>query len=139
MKYCSRCGHELPLSDFGTNSSKKDGLQQYCREHMKAYRREHYAKNPAPYGQRARAQTAELRELVTQAKDRPCMDCGGRFPSVVMDFDHVGEDKIREISSLVKYGNRQKLLDEIAKCELVCANCHRIRTHSRLTASHPSQ
>ena len=134
MKHCSRCGRDLPLSEFGPNKAKKDGLQQYCRADMKSYRIAHYQANPEPYSRRARSQTAELRALVNDLKCGPCLDCGGLFPTYVMDFDHIGDDKILAVSVLVKYGNRQKILDEIAKCELVCANCHRIRTHERLTS-----
>jgi hypothetical protein len=57
------------------------------------------------------------------------MDCGGTFPPECMDFDHrPGEKKLFGIGQ----GLRRKLealLAEIAKCDLVCANCHRIRTH----------
>ena len=69
-----------------------------------------------------------LREL----KGRPCTDCGGSFPYYVMDFDHLG-DKVALISRMTTYGPEQ-VLAEVAKCDLVCANCHRIRTFGRLRA-----
>jgi hypothetical protein len=47
-----------------------------------------------------------------------------------MDFDHVGEDKTANVCRLMNHG-WQTILAEIAKCELVCANCHRIRTQKR--------
>lgn len=50
-----------------------------------------------------------------------------------MDFDHLDPStKTASISKLSKWrGNKEKLLEEIAKCELVCSNCHRQRTHDR--------
>jgi hypothetical protein len=63
-------------------------------------------------------------------KDAPCSDCGHKFPSVAMDFDHVRGSKVQSISSMGSWG-RDKVLAEIDKCELVCANCHRVRTHSQ--------
>lgn len=61
------------------------------------------------------------------------MDCGNRFPPECMDFDHrPGEIKLFGISASVQ--GWQKMLDEIVKCDLVCANCHRIRTKARLDA-----
>jgi len=49
-----------------------------------------------------------------------------------MDFDHLDpKTKVVKVSALIFEGSRQLLLDEIAKCELVCANCHRERTHQR--------
>lgn len=63
----------------------------------------------------------------------PCMDCGGRFPPYVMDFDHRdGAAKSMEISNIIRRGwSWQKLAREIALCDIVCANCHRIRTFKR--------
>lgn len=54
------------------------------------------------------------------------------FLIYVMDFDHcVGEEKKAHVSRLVGMMNLQNLLDEIEKCDVVCANCHRIRTYER--------
>lgn len=64
-------------------------------------------------------------------KDRPCMDCGGVFPTECMDFDHVRGDKKFTIS-VQRRRPWQEVLDEIAKCDVVCANCHRIRTKRRM-------
>lgn len=74
------------------------------------------------------------RQLVNSIKANPCLDCGGRFPAECMDFDHrPGEGKYNTLSKLVNNGrNIDTLLKEIAKCDLVCSNCHRIRTKRRL-------
>jgi hypothetical protein len=50
-----------------------------------------------------------------------------------MDFDHVRGSKLMEVSRLVG-ASAQRLRDELAKCEVVCANCHRIRSARRLIA-----
>ena len=61
-----------------------------------------------------------------------CLDCGFNFPSCAMDFDHVSGVKNKAISKLVLLGSSLKTIDEeLAKCELVCACCHRIRTAAR--------
>lgn len=61
------------------------------------------------------------------------MDCGGTFDPVCMDFDHrPGELKLFNIAAWRQYSAKvttAKLLTEIAKCDVVCANCHRLRTH----------
>lgn len=62
----------------------------------------------------------------------PCADYGGRFPIEAMDFDHL-EDKQALISKLVYTAGTGRLVEEIAKCEVVCSNCHRVRTSRRLT------
>jgi hypothetical protein len=71
----------------------------------------------------------EKRAIVTAAKDVPCADCGQRYPAVVMDFDHQ-RDKRYKVSRLAQTNHSVKALRaEMDKCEVVCANCHRIRTH----------
>lgn len=67
---------------------------------------------------------------VTQLKaETPCADCKQTFDPVCMDFDHVRGVKRKKIVQLVNDGySKDVILEEIAKCELVCANCHRIRT-----------
>jgi hypothetical protein len=80
----------------------------------------------------ARNRNVRHRDLVRALKSRPCDDCGIQYPHYVMDFDHVRGDKSFNISDL--YGKSEKaILAEVAKCDLVCANCHRIRTHVRST------
>lgn len=69
--------------------------------------------------------------IVEERKKSPCADCGGTFPAVCMDFDHVRGVKKTGINQIVaQFWSVDILLEELAKCELVCANCHRIRTHA---------
>ncbi len=73
---------------------------------------------------------AKLVRLVEDAKDVPCADCGGRHPSYVMDFDHVHGEKLANVAHLMT-GSLERLLSEMGKCDIVCANCHRLRTMTR--------
>jgi hypothetical protein len=62
---------------------------------------------------------------------RPCTDCGGVFHPVAMQWDHrPGAAKLGDVATLQR-GRRSLLLAEIAKCDLVCANCHAVRTYIR--------
>lgn len=63
----------------------------------------------------------------------PCMDCTNTFPAECMDFDHrPGEVKVNCVGIMVAHGwSWEKIETEIAKCDLVCSNCHRIRTRKR--------
>jgi hypothetical protein len=78
------------------------------------------------------AQQKMKREIIESFKTDPCKDCGQSFPIYCMDFDHVVREKKDNISNMHKNRTIKAILEEIAKCELVCANCHRIRTHQRL-------
>lgn len=74
--------------------------------------------------------TAKRTANLTALKAKPCTDCNQNFPACCMDFDHVRGKKLFSVS---EGGNRKwsTVLKEISKCELVCANCHRKRTHKR--------
>lgn len=84
-----------------------------------------------------RRETLELRrersEFLTAYKlERGCMDCGYRDHPAALDLDHrPGEVKLIEGSALRFRGTWQQMLDELAKCDVVCSNCHRVRTFSR--------
>jgi hypothetical protein len=65
------------------------------------------------------------RELILQLKDKPCADCGRSFHYCQMDFDHVRGVKVGSVSQMKSC---KAILAEVAKCEVVCANCHRERT-----------
>lgn len=80
-----------------------------------------------------------IRKLHRQLKEDHCADCKTRFPFYVMHFDHVRGKKITEISTLSKTTTDMDLfLAEVAKCDLVCANCHAVRTYKRGYARKPT-
>jgi hypothetical protein len=61
-----------------------------------------------------------------------CSDCG-ITNHIMLDFDHL-RDKKYNVSRMIHDGFSWKAIQkEIEKCEVVCANCHRVRTHNRLT------
>ncbi len=69
--------------------------------------------------------------FIQKAKLKPCTDCGQSFPPECMDFDHrQGEAKLFNLSGM-RTRKRTDLALEIAKCDVVCACCHRIRTRKR--------
>lgn len=77
-----------------------------------------------------------MKALVAEMKNVPCMDCGDEFPHVCMEFDHRHpEEKFKAVANLVGTGYRWSVvLEEIAKCDVVCSNCHAVRTHGHLLA-----
>lgn len=70
---------------------------------------------------------------IASLKDAPCTDCGGRFHSEAMQFDHLDSSKKFKMISLMYTYCRERIDEEVAKCELVCANCHAVRTYERRT------
>lgn len=71
----------------------------------------------------------EIRALINGMKNVPCADCNGKFDPCVMDFDHIDPSKKKaNIGVLARRSDMKHLMEEISKCEIVCANCHRLRT-----------
>lgn len=101
---------------------KCDIICANCHRHREYIRRQNRGSKVSP-----------LSKILNAFKQQPCQDCGKSFLPHMMDFDHHGNEKLFDISKPIKgsiknYKPTKILLDEIAKCEIVCANCHRIRT-----------
>jgi hypothetical protein len=96
--------------------------------------REHYAKRTDYYLSKAKRSNRKLREfwweLLAELKAIACADCGVIYPTWVMQFDHVRGIKAFELSACQTL-DREVVLAEVAKCEVVCSNCHAQRTHMR--------
>lgn len=73
-------------------------------------------------------------EAVQSFKERAgCSDCLEKYPHYVLEFDHLpGFKKFGQVSHILKKYGPDKAWEEIAKCEVVCSNCHKIRTNTRL-------
>jgi hypothetical protein len=126
---------ELPIdtSHFkGAAWNKGNGVGRN-RDLSRAAIRRHYATHREYYAERNARRRRERVEMVRKLKDAPCQDCGKRFPYYAMDFDHrPGTVKLFNISRTANGVGKARLLAEIAKCDLVCATCHRYRTAARL-------
>lgn len=101
---------------------------------QKAAQRKHYDDNKTVFLERAKNQRIVLRDEINQLKEKlGCKDCGTPHPYYVLQFDHVeGSSKVAGINELIRSTTREAVLAEIAKCEVVCANCHATRTFKRL-------
>jgi hypothetical protein len=131
---CSRCGGLKPVSDFAWHRRARGQLDTYCRPCRAAYKRQHYVANRQRYvaaaTRRKRALIAERTAfLVEYFRTHPCADCRESDP-IVLEFDHVAGKEFT-IAAGIRRRSWQAILDEIAKRDVVCANCHRRRTALR--------
>lgn len=99
---------------------------------QKAAQAKHYLNNKALYQKRAKDRKIKQRALIIEAKSKPCADCGIEYPYYVMQFDHIGDDKEFGIGSQWYRKGVAAIKAEIAKCQVVCSNCHAIRTWNRI-------
>lgn len=113
-----------------------EAAKQYSRE----YNKDWYSRNKEKRKKQIResniVQIERQRDAIQHLKEAsPCMDCGNKYGYWIMDFDHVRGNKRTEVSKLTRSAYSMKfIMDEIEKCDLVCANCHRDRTHKRRLA-----
>lgn len=121
-KHCGDCNGEKSLSDFHRRGKGWQSVCKSCRKLRDAGRKYDLAKKKI-----IQRKFIEWREDLK--RNKPCSDCGNIFHTAAMHWDHLpGAEKFREVSSL---WSRKLVLEEIKKCELVCANCHSIRTWNR--------
>jgi hypothetical protein len=98
--------------------------------------RRHYAKHRERVIAKAKVYSKAAKKRIrvyinTHLQNNPCVDCG-ETNTIVLEFDHIGDDKKFNISDTARLGyGIKKLKDEIAKCEVRCANCHRKKTYER--------
>lgn len=136
MKFCPRCGETKPFDHFNRNKRKKDDCQSVCRSCQNARDLDAYYNHPmrreAINKTRTKGVLGETLEWYRSLKHmKPCADCKVPYPYYIMQFDHLG-DKVGNVGNLVRRsGGKELVLAEIAKCDLVCANCHCERTHRR--------
>lgn len=102
---------------------------------MRAYRKRRYEADGMWRDSGGKA--SALKDWMIELKAAPCADCTKTFDTCCMDFDHRdGETKAYNVGSMFAHHYSRELIEiEIAKCDLVCANCHRIRTRDRRTGS----
>ena len=135
MKVCSTCLMEKSVDEF----NRKGGtLQSKCKSCQRAYHRFYYRQHKSRFIVKNRRdkgrQRKRLRKILLEVKQQPGQDCGGSFHPWVMELDHrEGTKKEAAVADLVSKGcTDARLLEEIEKCDVVCANCHRMRTYCRM-------
>jgi hypothetical protein len=137
MKHCSKCNQDKEEDEF---SKRENGrLQSYCKQCRRSYCRNHYRDNKLEHNSRRSKLKKKIydehSQRIKDIKDnKKCCDCGQSFPFYVMQFDHISDNKIENIANMPGKYSWVKIEREIAKCELVCANCHSIRTYKRSVA-----
>ena len=94
-----------------------------------------WAPGKSPYLDRKRAHWRASAAILDRLCDVPCADCGRRFPPCVMQFDHRDPSTKKLTISRSRTRGHATLLAEVAKCDIVCTNCHRERTYKRRMAA----
>lgn len=127
---CAQCATEKSVDEFWGDRTRKSGRSRFCKM-CEADRRKVRARTFRDTQWQARRRFVVVtQERINELKAQPCRDCGGTFPAVCMDFDHRDPSaKKFNISQWKAHGwDAFDIVEEIAKCDVVCSNCHRVRT-----------
>lgn len=115
MKICKECKKELDESWY--TPQIKNGVVY----HSSRCRPCHYQYYAKPI--RVKLQHSVYEYLSTH----PCVDCG-ESDIVLLEFDHISNNKSDSVSNLIRLGNVTNVWKEIEKCEVRCVSCHRYKT-----------
>lgn len=133
-KVCKICNTEKPLSSFNKRKLSNNRMSTRCECKTCAYELKtvYREKNKDYLAKRRLKRGQEAAEWFESYKDnKQCADCGETFRYWMLDYDH-REDKLYKPGHLKKtLKSRETIMKELAKCDLVCSNCHRIRTWKR--------
>jgi hypothetical protein len=134
-KWCPLCKKNKSVRDFGVCKNRYDGLQSFCKPCKRDYDRRWWVTRSETQRdkknelKRKRAKT-NLQFVINYLKSHSCVDCGQSNP-LVLEFDHCSGNKEFSISESYTY-SLDRIKKEISKCEVRCANCHRLRTVKQL-------
>lgn len=133
MKTCSECSILKNDDDFSFRNKKSNIRNSKCKVCHAEYVRTHYAQNKSKYIKRAKASSVEYRKdtrqkMLEYLSDKKCKDC--EISDIrVLDFDHRNsKSKRKSVAQMMRNCSWNTILQEIHKCDIRCANCHRIRT-----------
>lgn len=128
---CRKCGVPDLEGNFPFKNKAMGIRRLVCKKCTRLYHQSYREQHTEKYGETRKRWKMKTKDFIQKLKAAPCFDCKIEYPYYVMQFDHLdGHRKLLKISSMFRAG-KQAILDEIQKCELVCANCHAERTHQR--------
>lgn len=128
VKICSKCKQEKPVSEFRWKNKSLGLLHSQCKQCQREAEKIHYAMSKER--QESILKTAQFQKernllIVEQAKKCGCQKCKEQRP-YLMEFHHIDpENKVDCIAHMIKSASKEKLEAELAKCIVLCANCHR--------------
>ena len=126
MKTCTKCQQTKEITEFYKKSDSKSGFQSICKQCLIKLNQDRYKTNKNKTQKQAQNACYKLRSITNDIKTKyGCCVCFEKTPCC-LDFHHLdGDTKDNIVSNLVALKNKVKLIEEINKCCVLCANCHR--------------
>lgn len=132
-KECRKCKRVKGLQGFNRQSASKDGFRRECRACQNKDNSTWWRKNPDKRATQIANNAKRIQRnrdyVLAYLQDHPCMDCE-EDDVVVLEFHHLDPSlKVKAVSQLMyETTSLKRIQEEIDKCEVICANCHRRRT-----------
>lgn len=137
MKKCSKCKENKELSEFGLKNKAKGIYQGYCKLCQRAYAKKDYSTKTKYYKDKSARNNPKYRKqnqqfIYNYLMEHPCIDCG-ETDIEILQFDHIEMVRGRgnRVTSLLSH-SIERIITEINKCEVRCANCHLRRTRRQM-------
>ena len=136
MKICSKCKILKEEIEFSFKNKTKNKLQSWCKECLQDHNRKTYIEKPNRKEQvksASKRYKAKMEEfLYKYLTSHPCVACG-QTNILTLQFDHL-ENKLFNIGSQATSSSIETIEKEIAKCQVLCANCHSIKSAQQLNS-----
>ena len=136
MKRCLDCEEIKPFADFAKRSLERGTYQSRCLNCFRIYSKRHYKENgkSSDFSVKRSKRVQEIRDwyrtlratwsCIKCGEDHPAtLDCHHRDPSTKIRIGTNGRSSVSEM--VAKGWSRERILEEIAKCDIICSNCHR--------------
>lgn len=125
IKRCTKCGENKSLDKFAFKNKAKNIFNGHCKECQNIMGREYYYKNLKKYYDKNKKRQLFISQYLKDIKNNSsCEKCGENHPAC-LDFHHINpKNKLYTISTMVT-NSLNKVKEEIAKCIIICSNCHR--------------
>jgi hypothetical protein len=133
MNQCPKCRVEKTVENTTVRKYAPEGgyFDAYCKLCRSEISKDWFKRNPGAKKKSDKKSYERFRAVLRALKaERPCFDCGNIFPPECLDWDHVRGEKLFEVGLGWNHAF-DKVREEMDKCDVVCACCHRIRTQNR--------
>lgn len=131
MKRCTKCKQEKSLDCFAKLSKSIDGVRSICKSCMSDYHKADWKESPerrtSVRANLKRQRQHNLEKMIESLGEQRCADCG-ETNLLKLEFDHLRDKKFNISEGIAKGYAWKRIKEEIDKCQVLCANCHAVKT-----------
>lgn len=136
MKQCFKCKITKSFSEFSIRNTAKDTYQSWCKPCFSERDKQRWSnssdtRRQTHYSKRKLRMKRNRTTTWNYLMEHPCAHCGETDPRV-LEFDHTDPNTKQDCVSNLYHLAPEKIMEEISKCQVLCANCHRRKTYTQM-------